>query len=147
MRTAIDETARRRRIQTDFNAQHGISPVGIHKEIRDITDHLRKVAEEKATYSVDGNLPKDDLMRMIVELEKQMRTAAKALEFEKAAMLRDQVIEMRKALVSDTESLKELAAVAGQDGVVPFSDAGVAGGRRMRGVSYRPGRRGARYRR
>jgi excinuclease ABC subunit B len=147
MRTAIDETARRRTIQTEYNANHGIEPVGIQKAIRDITDHVRKVAEEKATYSVDGNLPKDDLMRMIVELEKQMKSAAKALEFEKAAMLRDQVIEMRKALVSDTESLKELAAVAGQDGVVPFADSGVAGGRRTRQVSYRPGRRGARYRR
>jgi excinuclease ABC subunit B len=82
-----------------------------------------------------------------MELEKQMKNAAKALEFEKAAALRDQVIELRRALVSDTESLKELAAVAGQDGVVPFSDAGTQGGRRTRGVSYRPGRRGARYRR
>ena len=62
-------------------------------------------------------------------------------------MLRDQVIELRRALVSDVESLKELAAVAGQEGVVPFSDAGVAGGRRMRGGGYGSGRRGARYRR
>jgi excinuclease ABC subunit B len=148
MRFAIDETRRRRQLQTEYNEAHGISPVGIQKAIRDITDTLRsKVAEEKATYSVNGNLPKDELTRMVLELERQMKQAAKALEFEKAAGLRDQVIELRRALVSDVDSLKELAAVAGQEGVVPFSDTGVAGGRRMREVSYRPGRRGARYRR
>jgi excinuclease ABC subunit B len=145
MRYAIEETERRRRIQTEYNERHGIEPVGIQKAIRDITDHVRKVAEEKASYSVDGNLPRDELTRMIIELEKQMKTAAKALEFEKAAALRDQVIELRKALVSDTESLSELASVAGQEGLVPFSDE--AAQRRARGVTYRPGRRGARYRR
>jgi excinuclease ABC subunit B len=147
MRTALNETERRRGIQMAYNDSHGISPVGIQKAIRDITDRLRKVAEEQATYSVDGGLPKEQLTRMVMDLEKQMKQAAKALEFEKAAMLRDQVIELRKALVSDTESLKELAAVAGEDGVQPITDTGAAGGRRMRGVSYRPGRRGARYRR
>jgi len=130
-----------------YNQSHGISPVGIQKAIRDITDQVRKVAEESAVYSVDGSLPRDELTRMVIELEKQMKQAAKALEFEKAAGLRDQVIELRKALVSDTEALKELASVAGQDGVVPFSDTGVAGGRQTRGVQYKPGRRGARYRR
>jgi excinuclease ABC subunit B len=147
MRTALNETERRRGIQMAYNNSHGISPVGIQKAIRDITDRLRKVAEEQATYSVDGGLPKEQLTRMVMDLEKQMKQAAKSLEFEKAAMLRDQVIELRKALVSDTDSLKELAAVAGQEGVQPFTDTGVAGGRRMRGVSYRPDRRGARYRR
>ena len=145
MHHAISETERRRHLQTAFNQAHGIEPVGIHKAIRDITDHVRKVAEEKASYSADGNLPRDELLRMVIELEKQMKTAAKALEFEKAAALRDQVIELRRALVSDTESLQELAAVAGQEGVVPFSEQSAQ--RRGRGVSYRPGGRGARYRR
>jgi excinuclease ABC subunit B len=148
MRLALDETDRRRAIQVAYNEAHGISPVGIQKAIRDITDQVRRVAEEKATYSGDGGgLPKEELTRMVIELEKQMKQAAKALEFEKAAGLRDQVIELRKALVSDTEALKELAAVAGHEGMVPFSDRGVAGGRRIREVSYKPGRRGARYRR
>jgi excinuclease ABC subunit B len=148
MRHALDETERRRRIQMQYNERHGIEPEGIVKAIRDITDGLRsKVAEEKLPYNAAGQLPKDELMRMVNELEKQMKAAAKALEFEKAAGLRDQVVELRKALVSDVDSLKELASVAGQDGVLPFSDAGVAGGRRTREVSYRPGRRGARYRR
>jgi excinuclease ABC subunit B len=145
MRTAIDETDRRRSIQVAYNESHGISPVGIVKAIRDITDQVRKVAEEKGTYTSDGGgLPKEELTRMVIELEKQMKQAAKSLEFEKAAMLRDQVIELRKALVSDTESLKELAAVAGHDGMQPYTD---TNGRRSREVSYKPGRRGARYRR
>ena len=141
MRLAIDETERRRRIQTAYNEKRGISPVGIHKAIRDITDRLR-VAEEKSSYSLNGSLPKDELTRMVMDLEKQMKSAAKSLEFEKAAMLRDQVVELRKALVSDADSLTELASVAGIDGAVPFT-----GTRPKREVSYKPGRRGARYRR
>ena len=149
MRHAIDETDRRRRIQTEYNEEHGIAPVGIQKAIRDITDQRAqgRRGEGRATASTAA-CRRTSWLRMVIELEKQMKTAAKSLEFEKAAGLRDQVIELRKALVSDKESLKELASVAGQDGVVPFSDAGVQGGRRTRGgVSYQPGRRGARYRR
>jgi hypothetical protein len=74
-----------------------------------------------------------------------MKAAAKALEFEKAAGLRDQVVELRKALMTDEGALKELASVAGREGEVPFSDN--AARRRDREVSYRPQRRGARYRR
>jgi excinuclease ABC subunit B len=145
MRSAIGETDRRRAIQIAYNESHGISPVGIQKAVKDITDHVRKVAEEKASYSVDGSLPRDELLRMVIELEKQMKAAAKSLEFEKAAQLRDQVIELRKALVTDQDSIKELAAVAGIEGSVPFSEN--SGIRRMRDVQYRPQRRGARYRR
>jgi excinuclease ABC subunit B len=147
MRYALEETERRRKIQTEYNEAHGISPVGIVKAIRDITDSLRtRVAEESGTYSATGGLAKDELTRMVIELEKQMKQAAKALEFEKAAGLRDQVIELRKALVSDEGALKELAAVAGHEGMVPFSDQGVSA-RPQREVTYRPQRRGARYRR
>ena len=146
MRLALDETERRRRIQTAYNEAHDISPVGIHKAIKDITDHVRKVAEEKADYNVDGSLPKEELTRLVIGLEKQMKAAAKALEFEKAALLRDQVIDLRRALISDTEALKELAAVAGREGAVPFSGAS-NGERGGRGAGARPGRRGGKYRR
>jgi excinuclease ABC subunit B len=57
------------------------------------------IAEEKAAYVTTADLPKDELNRMINELEKQMKAAAQALEFEKAALLRDQVIELRQTLV------------------------------------------------
>ncbi|MGE0057790.1 MAG: UvrB/UvrC motif-containing protein, partial [Dehalococcoidia bacterium] len=144
MRYAIEETNRRRRIQNAYNTEHGIEPQGIVKAIRDITDSLRKVAEDQTVYNTSGSLPKEELARMVLELEKQMKKAAKDLEFEKAAMLRDQVVELRKALMSDEGSLLELAAAAGKDGKVPFSEAVAP---KQREVSYRPGRRGAKYRR
>jgi excinuclease ABC subunit B len=149
MKMALDETNRRRAIQKAYNEEHGISPVGIQKAIKDITDSLRKVAEEQSEYTTDGSdLPKEQLTRMVIELEKQMKQAAKALEFEKAAGLRDQVIELRKALVSDESALKELASTAGHEGAVPFSEwKGVDKRSGNREVQYRPQRRGARYRR
>ncbi|HXK33598.1 MAG TPA: excinuclease ABC subunit UvrB [Dehalococcoidia bacterium] len=108
MRFAIDETNRRRAIQQSYNEQHGISPEGITKAIRDITDQIRKVAEEKTEYDVK-TLPKDELARMVKDLESQMKSAAKNLEFEKAALLRDQVIEIRKAMLDDQSALHEFA--------------------------------------
>jgi excinuclease ABC subunit B len=102
MQYAIDETARRRKKQTDYNQAHGIVPESIVKEVYDLTDRMRVVAEEKGEYRVGKTLPKDELTRLIKELEKQMKQAAQALEFEKAAMLRDQIFELRQTL-SDSE--------------------------------------------
>jgi len=70
------------------------------------------VAGEGSVYNTDGRMPKEELARMVIELEKQMKAAAKALEFEKAAALRDQVVELRRALISDVESLQELEQAA-----------------------------------
>jgi excinuclease ABC subunit B len=108
MRFAISETERRRAIQRSYNEEHGISPEGITKAIRDITDQIKKVAEEKAEYNV-RTLPKDEMARLVKDLEAQMKTAAKSLEFEKAALLRDQVIELRKAMLDDQSALHEFA--------------------------------------
>ena len=102
MRTAIEETERRRVVQDAHNKANGIEPASIIKEVRDMTDRVRKVAESKAPYVAAEGLPKDDLARLIRELETQMRIAAKDLEFEKAALLRDQVVDLRKVMV-DTE--------------------------------------------
>ena len=101
MRTALDETERRRAIQLAWNEQHGIEPEGISKQIRDITDGLR-VAEESPAYVVASDLPRDEVLRMIKELESQMKSAARELEFERAAQLRDQIVELRRELVGDT---------------------------------------------
>ena len=103
MREAIQETERRRAIQEDYNRRHNITPVGISKGIKDLTDRVRKVAEERAVYETGAPLeelpiPKDELVRLINELEKQMKAAARDLEFEKAAALRDQIIELRRTL-------------------------------------------------
>jgi excinuclease ABC subunit B len=102
MRFAISETNRRRAIQDAHNQAYGITPRGITKQIRDLTDRVRAVAEEKGLVSDDGviaDVPKEELTRMVKDLETQMKAAAKNLEFEKAALLRDQVVELRRLLV------------------------------------------------
>jgi len=96
MRYALSETERRRAIQRAYNEEHGITPLGIQKTIRDIGDRLRQVAEEPATYTTAADLPKEEIARMIVEIERQMKQAAKELDFERAALLRDQVVELRR---------------------------------------------------
>ena len=101
MRAAIDETERRRELQDAHNREHGIVPAGIHKEVRDITERVRQVAETKATYTVGKEIPRDEMDRMARGLEKQMKEAARALEFEKAAMLRDQLADLRRMMVMD----------------------------------------------
>jgi excinuclease ABC subunit B len=113
MRRAIDETNRRRRIQMSYNQEHGIQPEGIRKAIRDLTDRVRKVAEERAVYRT-GPIPKDEIARLIKDLESQMKKAAQNLEFERAALLRDQIVELRRELVGDEEGLKELSIMRRQ---------------------------------
>jgi excinuclease ABC subunit B len=108
MQKAIRETERRRAIQEAYNQEHGITPVGISKAVRDLTDRVRKVAEEKAAYAVGAPseelpIPKDELLRLIKELEKQMKQAAKDLAFEKAAALRDQILELRRTLALEEQ--------------------------------------------
>jgi len=98
MRRAIDETNRRRQVQVEYNERHGIEPRSIVKAIKDLTDQVRKVAEEKAEYVVAADMPKDELAHLVGQLEKQMKAAAAELEFEKAAILRDQIFELRQAL-------------------------------------------------
>ena len=105
MRRAVDETYRRRAIQLAYNQERGITPQGIHKAIKDINDHVRKVAEERTEYRVGADLPRDEIMRLVLDLESQMKTAAKNLEFEKAALIRDQVIELRRELAGDQEGI------------------------------------------
>jgi excinuclease ABC subunit B len=106
MRRAIDETNRRRAKQEAFNQAHGIQPVSIFKAVRDLTDQLsvKAVAEPKAEYRTRGmaSLERNELQRVIAELEKQMKEAAKNLEFEKAAALRDEMYELRTILAEES---------------------------------------------
>ncbi|MGB3304805.1 MAG: excinuclease ABC subunit UvrB [Thermomicrobiales bacterium] len=110
MKAAIDETYRRRAIQTAYNEAHGIQPRGIVKQIKDLTDRVRAVAEEGGEYQtaesdahpgVIAEIPKDELARMIKDLESQMKMAARNLEFEKAALLRDQIVQLRRIIEVD----------------------------------------------
>ncbi|MGI8824651.1 MAG: excinuclease ABC subunit UvrB [Chloroflexota bacterium] len=98
MRRAIEETYRRRDIQMEYNETHGITPVAIRKAIRDLSDSVRAVAEERPEYKVDEDIPKDELARLVMDLDGQMKQAAKNLEFERAAALRDQVVNLRRRM-------------------------------------------------
>jgi excinuclease ABC subunit B len=95
MRKAIEETGRRRQIQEAYNKEHGITPQGIRKAIKDITERVQTVAETRVPYAVTP-ISKEEMAQLIKQLESQMKAAAKNLEFEKAAMIRDRIIELRK---------------------------------------------------
>jgi excinuclease ABC subunit B len=117
MRRAIDETDRRRTIQEAHNKEHNIKPASVVKQVRDLTDRVKaQIAEEKAEKARAAEVSAADLTvpeldRMIRELEKAMKAAAKDLEFEKAAALRDQVIELRRVMVLK-ETPQEVLPVA-----------------------------------
>ncbi len=106
MQRAIDETNRRRTLQQAFNERHNITPRGIKKEIKTLSERIKAMsgtengaAEGKAVSVALAGIPKEDALRLIKDLESQMRTAAKQMEFEKAAQLRDQIIEIRRSMV------------------------------------------------
>ncbi|MDO8753692.1 MAG: helicase-related protein, partial [Anaerolineales bacterium] len=111
MKRAIDETNRRRAKQVKFNEENGITPISIHKEIHDLTEDMsaKAVAEMKGEYHVKDanarNMPRGELRKIIVEVEKHMKDAAKNLEFERAAALRDELYDLKNLLAED-ESLK-----------------------------------------
>jgi excinuclease ABC subunit B len=108
MKFAIDETNRRRAKQKKFNEDHGIQPIGIVKAIHDITERLTlstAVAEARGEYKAgrkEAALPRQEIQRIIADLENQMKAAAKELQFEQAAMLRDQIYELRALLAEDS---------------------------------------------
>ena len=104
MKASIDETERRRKIQEAHNIEHNITPEGIRKAIRDITDRVKAIAETKAVYTTYRDMPKDELLRAVKDLESQMKQAAKNLEFEKAALLRDEIVELRKVLTGEQDA-------------------------------------------
>lgn len=104
MRTAIEETERRREKQLAYNQEHGIEPASIKKAISDITERVKQkaVAEAAEGYDVEGDIPRKELQEIIKQLEVQMNTAAEELEFEKAAAFRDQIFELRELLAEQT---------------------------------------------
>ena len=95
MKKAIDETARRRRIQMAYNEEHHITPQTIRKDIREVIE-ATKAVEEKQLYRERPDFTNEKSKeRYIKQLEKEMQKAAKDLEFEKAALLRDSIMELR----------------------------------------------------
>lgn len=111
MEAAIAETNRRRSIQIAHNTANNITPIGIIKGVRDLSDRLRKAAEEQGVYSADPadfkrvDMPtsREAMVKLIKDLEKQMKKASADLEFEKAAALRDQILDIRRTLALEEE--------------------------------------------
>ncbi len=95
MRCAIDETNRRRAMQMEYNRVHGITPKTIAKSVHEMIE-ITKVAEEEPAYETDKSMTSQEREKLIKKLEKEMKTAAAALEFENAAKLRDRIMELRK---------------------------------------------------
>jgi excinuclease ABC subunit B len=121
MNLAIGETNRRREIQIAHNKAHHIEPASVVKSVRDLTDRLaRDVGMEEGVdiRSKASKLEQKELARMITELEKQMKAAAKELAFEQAALLRDQVFELRAMLAeeSDLPPWKKVQLLSGSRG-------------------------------
>ncbi len=104
MQRAIGETDRRRAIQVAYNEEHGIEPRSIAKAVKDLTDRVR-VAEAQEGYNAENlaSVPKKELERMIEDLTKQMKAASQELEFERAALLRDQINDLRVILDADDQ--------------------------------------------
>ncbi len=93
MRVAMDETARRRELQDAYNKAHGVTPKTIKKSVRDLIEISSPTAERKGRSGV--KMTKAEKEKEIARLEKQMKEAAKMMEYEYAAVLRDQIIELR----------------------------------------------------
>ena len=109
MKFAIEETNRRRAKQVKYNEENGIVPVSIHKAIHDLTEEFsaKAVSEMRGEYKTKsvGDIPRNELQKIISEMEKKMKEAAKNLEFERAAALRDEMYELKNLLAED-EKLK-----------------------------------------
>ena len=99
MQLAIDETKRRREIQMKYNEEHGITPQTIKKSVRDLISISKKVAAEEMRLEKDPeSMSKKELEKLIQDVEKKMKKAAAELNFEAAAQLRDQMVELKKML-------------------------------------------------
>jgi len=113
MRAAIEETTRRRAVQEDYNREHGIEPRTIIKGIRDLNDQLRSVAESTTVYASErdaqvteriAELDRGKVEALVARMEAEMRTAAKELEFERAAALRDEIQQIRLRVLDEDQS-------------------------------------------
>jgi excinuclease ABC subunit B len=103
MERALAETDRRRTIQLEHNRTHDVTPTSVNKAVRDVLE-ARKVADQKVTYrssSQPGSIDLDDLVNTLADMEKRMRQAAKALDFEQAAALRDEIKDLRRFLPAE----------------------------------------------
>ena len=108
MQRAIDETNRRREIQESYNREHGITPKSIKKKVKELIE-LTKVAETPVSYKPDriSSMTRTEMLELASTVEKEMRQAAKGLEFERAAELRDMLAELRQRIADTKPDSKE----------------------------------------
>ena len=143
MRVAIDETNRRRAVQAKYNVDHGIEPTTIIKGIHDINERLRAVADGRVGYSAErrgADLAAADtaeIERLVAKMEAEMRSAAKQLEFERAAALRDEIQQIRLRVLEQDQSVVVARAAerAAKDALLPAKERALAhrGGRHAGG--------------
>jgi excinuclease ABC subunit B len=149
MQVAIEETERRRAVQEKYNAERGIVPQTIIKGIRDINDRLRAVAEAAGVYAQPqralSDMSRAEVAKLVGQLETDMRAAARELDFERAAALRDEIRDIRLRVLEEDASLevgraaeKAGAAAAGGAGLAPSNAAGSSGGGGAAGAGGRP---------
>ncbi len=112
MEKALFETERRRSMQVAYNREHGITAASIHKAIYNIETHKQQVAEEVAEYEAIAGMPADEVIKLGKRLEREMAKAARDLQFERAAQLRDRLIDLRKAM-SDSRAAEAAPVGAG----------------------------------
>jgi excinuclease ABC subunit B len=141
MRRAIAETDRRRAIQVAFNDAHGITPQTIVKAVFQMETHREELSTVAATFEDQAGLPPDELLRLAKDVEKEMKRAARDLEFERAAELRDRLTEIRRRL---EESGGGDSGVVGEGMATPAGAGSRAGAEppRPRAGGDRPGARG-----
>jgi len=126
MKVAIDETARRRTYQEEYNEKHGIVPQTIIKGVRDINDRLRAVAEARGAYESGGRtrelsqMSREEIGKLVAQMEAEMRAAAKELEFERAATLRDEIQQVRLRVLEEDASV--VVARAAEDAAANAAD-------------------------
>ena len=140
MKVAIEETDRRRAVQEQYNVDHGIEPTTIIKGIHDINDRLRAVAERTVVYSSERRAAtleaadKAEVERLVARMEAEMKQAAKELEFERAAAIRDEIQQVRlRVLEQDASVVVQRAAErAAKDALLPAKE---------RAAAHRPGQR------
>ena len=115
MNLAINETNRRRELQMQYNVQHNIEPIGISKSIKDITDRVREISGFNESSNPKSNEPlivdKAQIANMIKDLERDMKKYATQLEFEKAALIRDQIKELRNILIIEDDDKLPIMAI------------------------------------
>ena len=106
MQVAISETERRRSLQDQFNSDNGIEPQSIQKAVHDITEAIKLSPDDKASHvRVREQMSTDDMFRVVKDLEVQMKEAARNLEFEKAAAVRDEMLDLRRILALEKQTL------------------------------------------